>query len=143
MKTRKECVLELFNDYNCCQSVFAAFADQTGMDKKTGLLLTGGFGGGMGTGNVCGAVTASYMVIGLKHGHSQPGDTEGKAHTKALIQKFNAAFVQRHGSILCKALIDADLSTESGQAKANKNDVFNAICPQLLESATELLEKEF
>lgn len=38
------------NGFNCAQSVFAACCEYTGMDEKTALALSAGFGGGARSG---------------------------------------------------------------------------------------------
>ncbi len=46
---------ELFSQgYNCSQSVIAAWADEIGLDRQTALLVSSGFGGGMGRLSACG-----------------------------------------------------------------------------------------
>ena len=50
---------------NCCQSVLCSLAEHTGLAEPTAVALAVGFGGGMLTGNVCGAVTGGMMAIGL------------------------------------------------------------------------------
>lgn len=51
--------------YNCAQSVFAACCEYTGMDEKTALAISAGFGGGARSGELCGAVTGAIMAEGL------------------------------------------------------------------------------
>ena len=47
MKTKGEIARELFlKGYNCAQSVFGAFCEDYGISFDTGVLLSGGFGGG-------------------------------------------------------------------------------------------------
>lgn len=57
--------------------MFSLFASDLGIDEKTALKISSGFGGGMACAETCGAVTGAYMVIGLKNGHSTP-DPEKK-----------------------------------------------------------------
>ena len=52
------------NGYNCAQSVFAACCEYTGMDEKTALAISAGFGGGARSGELCGAVTGAIMAEG-------------------------------------------------------------------------------
>ena len=61
---------ELFEQgYNCAQSVFAAFCDETNMDFETAIKLAAPFGGGIGRlREVCGAVSGMTMVLGMKYG---------------------------------------------------------------------------
>ena len=61
---------ERANDYhrrgfNCSQSVLAAFSDLTGLSEQESFNVAGGFGGGAGTGELCGAITGAVMTLGL------------------------------------------------------------------------------
>ena len=48
MSNHSERARELFEQgYNCAQSVFAAFCDETGMEFGAALRLSSSFGGGM------------------------------------------------------------------------------------------------
>lgn len=134
--------LDRFHSYNCAQSVFSSFAEDLKLDKKTALKIASGFGGGMACAEICGAVTGAYMVIGMKHGHTNIGLQE-KGHTKELIRKFNKQFISKHGSLKCKELLGCDISTNRGLKKAQEKDAFNEFCPQFVASACDLLEEEF
>lgn len=84
MSKHRELAKELFiKGYNCSQSVFAAFCDETGLDVDTALKIASSFGGGMGRlREVCGAVTGMFMVVGMKYGYTDPSDK--KARTKCI-----------------------------------------------------------
>ena len=49
--------------FNCCQSVIAAFADEIGMTEQECFDLGGGFGGGAGTGELCGAPLKRFPLL--------------------------------------------------------------------------------
>ena len=66
---------------------FLVCLPELGIDEKTALKISSGFGGGMACAETCGAVTGAYMVIGMKHGHDV-SDPDKKANTKEQIQKF-------------------------------------------------------
>ena len=51
--------------YNCAQSVLIPFAGEAGLDEETAYRIASGFGSGMKTGKVCGAITGGAMVLGL------------------------------------------------------------------------------
>ena len=54
---------------NCSQSVFAAFAEELGIDENLAKRVACGLGGGVGRmREVCGAVSAAAIVIGARHG---------------------------------------------------------------------------
>ena len=67
MSNAEKAVTTFTNGYSCSQAVVSAYAEQFGLDHDTALRIAGGFGGGMGRrGEVCGALTGAFMVIGLK-----------------------------------------------------------------------------
>ena len=73
---------ELFEQgYNCSQAIVCAFSPLTGLDEKTSALLASSFGGGMGRmREVCGAVSGSFMVLGLLKGYSDPKAPRSRAN---------------------------------------------------------------
>ena len=94
------------NGYNCAQSVILAFADDLSLDKETALKIASPFGAGMGgLREVCGAVTAMSMIIGLKRGYCDPKNHEDKKKLYALIQEAAKKFQEENGSIVCKELL--------------------------------------
>lgn len=92
--------------YNCAQSVFGAFCDMIGLDFKTAMKLASSFGGGMGRmREVCGAVSAMFMVIGFKYGYSDPYDADAKARHYKLVQELAEKFRAENGTIICRELL--------------------------------------
>lgn len=141
--TRKANLVEQqFPRFNCAQTVFSLFAEDVGLDEKTALKISSGFGGGMACAETCGAVTGSYMVIGMKHGHDS-NDSDAKAKTKQAVQRFNEKFIQQHGSLICKKLTGYDISTPEGGAAAFEEGVFQQKCPVFLKTACTILEDDF
>lgn len=98
---------ELFHQgYNCAQSVFCAFCEQTGMDFETALKLSQPFGGGMSRlREVCGAVTGMFMVAGLKYGNTSKDEADKLKHYD-LIQSLAAQFKQENDTIICRELLE-------------------------------------
>ena len=128
--------------FACSQAVLATYADAFGMDRETALRVAGGFGGGMGgLGEVCGAVTGAFMVLGLKYGRTDPADKAAKEKTYAAVQKFANRFKDRHGSIICRDLIGCDLSTPAGVQAAREKGLFATVCVDMVRSAAEILEE--
>lgn len=70
MTRKSDLVEKQFSRFNCAQTAFSLFAEDLGLNETTALKISSCFGGGMNCAETCGAVTGSYMVIGLKHGHS-------------------------------------------------------------------------
>ena len=50
--------------YNCAQSVAVACAELAGLDENTALAVSGGFGGGVRSGEICGAISGAVMAVG-------------------------------------------------------------------------------
>ena len=49
---------------NCAQALLAAFADVMGITETQALAVGAGLGGGVRSGNICGAVNAPVMILG-------------------------------------------------------------------------------
>ena len=107
MTRKQEKAVELFEKgYNCAQSVFCAFCEDCGMDFETGLKLSSSFGGGMGKlREVCGAVSAMFMIAGLTHGYTSNDNQEAKTAHYKLIQDLAEKFKEKHGTIICRELL--------------------------------------
>ena len=107
MKTKSEKAVELFHTgYNCAQSVFCAFCEDFGMDFETGLKLSSSFGGGMGRlREVCGAVSAMFMIAGLKYGYTEPNNDIIKQAHYERIQNLAAKFEEKHKTIICREIL--------------------------------------
>ena len=90
--------------YNCAQAVACAYCDQFGMDEETAFRVAEGFGLGMGMMEMSGALSAVFMLAGLRgsKGTDHPGETKGQTYktTKALA----AAFKEKNGTYLCREL---------------------------------------
>ena len=80
------------------------------------------------------------MTIGLKYGKDKPDDEAAKEKTYRLVREFVHRFEQRHGTILCRQLINADISTPEGLQAARDKQLFATTCPAFVRSAVEILE---
>lgn len=139
---RKDEAVQIFGcGFNCSQAVLSVFCDQLNFDKKTALKISTGFGGGMRRGEVCGAVTGAIMVIGLKEGHFVEGDTETKSKAYELVQQFESRFEKLNESIICKNLLEYDLSVEAELAVIKEKGLFDIICPKVIKDAIDIIEE--
>lgn len=137
-------VVNRFHDSgcNCAQSVFDTFASQFKLDPEQANQIAAAFGGGMGrTGMACGALTGALMVLGLKFGPKIPSDQASKELTYQKAREFIDRFRTQNGHTDCRHLINMDISTPEGWAKAKEGKVFSTICPRYLESAVSILEE--
>jgi len=123
--------------YNCAQAVVLAFCDVTGLSEKQAAMMSSSFGGGMGKmGEVCGAVTGMFMVLGLVEGGYAPDDKEAKmAHYKK-VRELADRFKSENESIICRELLEnhKDKPTVSGH---------NSHCFNMVMQASDILEEYF
>jgi len=126
---------------NCSQAVLETYAPSLGMSVKTARRIAAPFAGGMGMGSECGAVTGAFLVIGMKYGKTRDQDPQADKETFSRVAKFVQEFKAKHGHIGCSALLGVDMGTPEGIKEAEKKGLFTKVCPQLVRSAVEILDK--
>ncbi len=135
---------ELFkNGYNCSQSVFAAFCDETDLKFEDALKIASSFGGGMGRlREVCGAVSGMFMVVGMKYGYTDPTDKSKKSEHYKLIQSLAKRFEERNGSIICRDLLKITSKYEE-PIPEDRTEVYykKRPCVELVEYAAQILDE--
>ena len=100
--------------YNCAQSVLLAFCEETGLSIEQAAKLASTFGGGMGRmREVCGAVSAMFMIQGLIEGYTDPKAKEEKAELYARVHDVAERFREKNHSIICRDLL-IDVQTTPG-----------------------------
>lgn len=92
------------NGFNCAQSVFAACCEYTGMDEKTALALSAGFGGGARSGELCGAITGAVMAEGLTFPFNDGQDIEAKDKIAAIAKQCVGIAREKYGHVRCEEL---------------------------------------
>lgn len=117
--------------YNCAQAVVCTYADLFGVDENTAYRMSESFGFGMGSQEVCGALTGALMVLGLKNsgGMEQPGATKAVTyrHARVLTEKFREAT----GALLCREiktqppLCSCDRCVECGARLVEQEILYN------------------
>lgn len=95
----------LDGDLNCAEAVLYGSNEhyRLGLDSH-GLLLSAGFGGGMGIESVCGALTGALMALGVLFVEQRAHEGEAM---KCLAGEFLQKFAELHGSIMCRDLKEA------------------------------------
>jgi C_GCAxxG_C_C family probable redox protein len=130
------------NKMNCSQCVLTAFSEELGLDRKLAVKLAMGLGGGMGhTGQICGAVSGAYLVLGLKQDLNPANALEIKEKTYAWIKDFNSKFIKRNGSTNCTELLGYDLKQPDQLIAARQKGIFAIKCSKFVKDAVEILEK--
>lgn len=124
---------------NCAQAILTVYGPEYGLDetlaRKLGSPLVGGLGN---MGLVCGAVHGACLVLGLRYGHTRPGDA-GEQRTVQAVQEFRRRFEAARGHIICRGLVKCDIRSEEKLAQAAKAGAFKD-CPQHVRTAAQILE---
>jgi len=136
-------VADFERGFACSQSVFAAFSSHFGVDPELARRVSAPFGGGMARqGEVCGALTGAYMVLGLHAGNRTAEDRESKERCYALMRQLTSEFRARHGAIRCRDLLGGlDLGSPEGLLLAREKGLLTELCPKLVRDAAEITEK--
>ena len=121
--------------HSCAQAVFSAFAEQMGMDCGTAVKLTSSFGGGMGMGSVCGAITGAFMALGLRFGGVDP---KAKEHTSKLSRAFVQRFKAVHRCVNCRELLGCDPTTPEGRRIMQEKNLRATVCTGAIRDAVKL-----
>lgn len=139
---RTALALSCFNNgFNCAQAVLSAFGPSLGLDREAALRVAGAFGAGMGRlGGTCGAVTGAMMVLGLKYGKTRPEDNDTRDKCYQLVQELMKRFESSSGTLVCRELLDCDLSTPEGYRFALDHKLFKLVCPKFVRAAVEITE---
>jgi len=110
--------------YNCAQSVLLAFCEETGLSIEQAAKLASTFGGGMGRmREVCGAVSAMFMIQGLMEGYTDPKAKGEKAELYARVRDVAERFREKNHSIICRDLL-IDVQTTPGGAPEERTQEY-------------------
>ena len=90
--------------YNCAQSVLCACAEYTGLDEKTAFAVSAGFGGGLRSGEVCGAISGAVMALGMAYPYNDCTNLEAKDKIAALTKECVSAAKEKFGCTNCSEL---------------------------------------
>ena len=90
--------------FNCAQAVLCACAEYTGLDEKTALAVSAGFGGGLRSGEVCGAISGAVMALGLAKPFTDSSDIAAKDKIAALAKECVAEGKEKFGCVRCSEL---------------------------------------
>ena len=91
--------------YNCAQAVLCAFTDITDFTEEELFRISEGFGFGMGTQGVCGAVSAMVFLAGLKKSKGLDALPEtAKKDSYKLSKELTDTFKDMNKSVICKEI---------------------------------------
>ncbi len=130
--------VELFmSGCNCSQAVFVAFATDLGLSEEMALSISIGLGGGVGRmREVCGAVSGSAMVVGLKY------PEYNKMQVYELVRAIADEFKKTNPSIVCKELLELQEAEKSAKPEERTPEYYKKRpCVKIVEDAAKAVEK--
>ena len=139
---------ENFNSgYNCSQSVLLAYEDYLqakGLEPKTVLRMTSPMGGGISRlREVCGAVSALCLLIGLTDGYDTPDDAKKKA-LYSKVQNLVLQFQDCKGSIICRELLGLEQKHDQPTPSKRTNEYYaERPCADLCATAATIFEENY
>ena len=130
--------------YNCAQSVLLAFSLQLRLEPDFALKLASSFGGGMGRlREVCGAVSAMFMIAGILKGYTEPANDELKAKHYELIQNLAVMFKSKYDTIICRELLGLASGADSPiPSKRTEQYYRERPCDHFISYAAEIIETQ-
>jgi C_GCAxxG_C_C family probable redox protein len=127
----------LFDEgYACSQSILLTFANQFNLDENTAKLISSTFGGGMGRlRQKCGALTGSFMVLGLAYGNTDPKDMDSKLASYKKVRELNKTAENIFGTTNCFEL----LRKHATEADVSERKHHKIICRKIVGEVAGLL----
>ena len=117
------------NGYSCSESVIK-WAIDNGLVEPSLLSVATAFSGGMGSGCLCGAISASQMIIGSIYGRENKFGNEVIARAKA--KEFMNKFLEKHKATCCRVLTRG-MEMVSPERKAH--------CANMVEECVKLIQE--
>jgi len=128
---------------NCSQAIFTAFGDQLGVDMKTAKMFGRPWAGGIGhMAQICGYLTGALLVLACAFENEDEG--RARMETDKAVRRLFSRLENQRGSILCKDLLGADMTTETGINKILKEKLVDKYCHAkggIGQDVSEILEE--
>lgn len=140
MKTTQEKQLAAAKDReegaNCAQSVLKQYVESEHVDYA--IKICSGFGGGMKTGSVCGALTAGIMALGLKLASADP-TCNSLADEPA--RELTRRFLEKMGHTDCLSLIGYDVNIPEQKEIAVSKGITGRQCKLAINTVIEIVDE--
>ena len=125
---------------HCSQCVFSYWAERLAIDDEFAMRISSGLGMGVNHGDSCGAVTSTALAFGLVNGFSDVSEVGSEGGAEDLIKEFEAAFVERNGSLLCRELLSGGYDAADPDATVSEGVNPWENCAKYCADAVELAE---
>jgi C_GCAxxG_C_C family probable redox protein len=126
--------------YLCSQAVFAAFCEEYGIDKISGIKLSKFLGAGyLYRGDYCGAISGALMIYGLEFDLAESDNELADERFYHFTREHLKRFKEKNGSCFCRELLDADISTNEGLDYVRTNRLMDTKCPGFVRDSAEII----
>lgn len=123
---------------NCAQSVVKQFCPEEPQKLELALKISSGFGGGMKTGSVCGALSGGIMALGLTLGSQNPAFKKNvEAPVKELIRRFIE--IMEHSN--CQNIIGYNVNIPEQRELAISQGIMQRQCSLAINTAIEIVDE--
>lgn len=114
---------------NCAQSALGPFCKDLQLEEETALRMAASFGGGIGgMKEMCGALTGSFLALGLARGYGKECTQEDKSAHSKQVQELAARFREEYGWVNCRdLLLRNQLDGSAGEQKPCMKYVLSAV----------------
>lgn len=145
--TREEAVQRAVDNfkqgYACSQAVVLAFAGEVGLDETVAKRISGTFGGGMGRlRQKCGALTGSFMILGMAKGYDRPDDMDGKMNVYKKVRELNRRVEDTFGTTQCNELLIKYSKPERVQERTHHQDICVNIVADAAGKLYDMLQEQ-
>ncbi len=94
------------------------------------------FGAGFGRrGEMCGALAGAVIAVGLRYGRRKGEGDDAKERSYDRVAWLVDSFRERFGTILCRDLIDVDLSRPEGREIYRRENIKEKFCVNYVTAA--------
>ena len=112
---------------SCSQAILSAFGEHLGIDQKSAKMLGRPWAGGIGhLAQTCGYLTGAVLV--LAKAYDDEDEDKSRKNIDQAIRELFRRFEGRRGTILCKKLLGADMTTEEGIKKILEEELVAKHC---------------
>jgi C_GCAxxG_C_C family probable redox protein len=128
-------------EFNCSQSVFAAYSGKFGIKKNDAYKIAAGFGGGIGRSQeTCGAISGAVMVLGCRY-----FDKSNVKNSKEVIYNKTAELLRKFKEInnttRCIELTGVDFSLDTDHKLFNELRIQEVVCSKCIGDVCRILDE--
>ena len=132
----------LANFGRCAHRICMHFAPRLGISEAQAIGAGAAFGSGMGHGETCGCVTGALLVLGLRYSQGSMEDAEKMStELQERVADFEERFLAKHKSLICKEILEADISQPEGMKTVMDKGLFACVCGPMVAETCTLLEE--